>query len=433
MSSALAIAAVTAVLKDLLDNGLIDHDVPAQVGDVSVTALPLDRIPTDANERSQLNLFLYRVTPNTAWRNMGMPSRDARGARLTNPPLALDLHYLLTAFGAQDFHTDILLGYGMQLFHETPVLTREAIRRALRPPLSVDPGDALPPHLKLLDDAELDEQAELIKITPESLSTEEISKLWAAFQARYRPTAAYLVTVVLIQSKGPARSPLPVLQPVVDVRPNLLPPVTLLTAALPPDEQPSLRPVDDGGELEVLTIQGYNLDRAADEVVVRFRSGRLETPNERPPASLSGTAITLTLLDNPGDDPSGWPAGVYTVSVVYRTAGQPDLVTNELPLAIAPRVTAISAQRQAPDDVAIEVHFTPPVRPVQNVSLLLGGQEIPSPAHESETDELTFHANVAPGTYRVRLRVDGVETLLVDRSQKPPRYRTGPTYEVTIP
>ena len=49
MSTALAIASVTAVLKDLLNNGLIDHNVSAQVGEsVLVTALPPDRIPTDA-------------------------------------------------------------------------------------------------------------------------------------------------------------------------------------------------------------------------------------------------------------------------------------------------------------------------------------------------------------------------------------------------
>ena len=38
MSSPLAIAAVTAVLKDLLNNGLIDHDLASTVGGVRVTA-----------------------------------------------------------------------------------------------------------------------------------------------------------------------------------------------------------------------------------------------------------------------------------------------------------------------------------------------------------------------------------------------------------
>src|SRR6266540_6897560 len=44
MSSALVIASMTAVLKSLLDNRLIEHGVAATVGDVSVTALPPDRI-----------------------------------------------------------------------------------------------------------------------------------------------------------------------------------------------------------------------------------------------------------------------------------------------------------------------------------------------------------------------------------------------------
>ena len=210
MSSALAIASVTAVLRDLLNNGLIDHNLASSVGDVEVSALPPDRIETgDSAEKSQLNLFLYQVTPNQGWRNVALPSRDARGDRLTNPPLALDLHYMLTAYGAKAFHCEILLGYGMQLLHETPVLARDAIRRALSPPFPVN-GDGLPASLQALSASELAEQIEQIKITPLSLSTEEISRLWTAFQAKYRPTAAYQVSVVLIESKRSTRSTLPV-------------------------------------------------------------------------------------------------------------------------------------------------------------------------------------------------------------------------------
>ena len=46
MSSPLAIAGVTAVLKDLLNNGLIDRDLSKHVGDVKVSSLPPDRIYT---------------------------------------------------------------------------------------------------------------------------------------------------------------------------------------------------------------------------------------------------------------------------------------------------------------------------------------------------------------------------------------------------
>ena len=108
---ALAIAAVTAVLKDLLNNGVINNDIASTVGEVAVTSLPPDRIDvSDGNERNQLNLFLYQVTPNAGWRNVGLPSRDSRGERISNPPLALDLHYMLSAYGTRDLHPEILLG-----------------------------------------------------------------------------------------------------------------------------------------------------------------------------------------------------------------------------------------------------------------------------------------------------------------------------------
>src|SRR3569832_2409248 len=102
MSSPLALAAVTAVLRDLLNNGLIDHDITGALGNnVTVTAVQTDTIAIDGNNaRTQRNLFLHQVTPNAGWRNVGLPSRDDRGTRLANPPLALDLHYLLTAYGA---------------------------------------------------------------------------------------------------------------------------------------------------------------------------------------------------------------------------------------------------------------------------------------------------------------------------------------------
>ncbi|HJV60820.1 MAG TPA: DUF4255 domain-containing protein, partial [Albitalea sp.] len=137
MSSALAIAAVTASLKDLLNDGLMDNDL-SSVGSFAVTAQPPDRVTTGATENNQLNLFLYQVTANSGWRNVGLPSRDRAGQSLGNPPLALDLHYLLSAYGAQDLNAEVLLGYAMQVLHDTPVLSRAQLRTALGPPPPVD-------------------------------------------------------------------------------------------------------------------------------------------------------------------------------------------------------------------------------------------------------------------------------------------------------
>ena len=212
MSSALAIAGVTAVLRDLLNDGLINHNVSGLLGStVTVSAVPPDRVvPANGAESTQLNLFLHQVTFNTGWRNHALPSRDGSGTqRLSNPPLALDLHYLVSAYSAEELGSEILLGYAMQLLHETPVLDRKAITTALNPSPSVE--TTLPPALRALAECGLADQVEQIKLVPDPLSTEEMSKLWTAVQSHYRPTAAYVATVVLIESSKPTKPTLPVL------------------------------------------------------------------------------------------------------------------------------------------------------------------------------------------------------------------------------
>ena len=45
-----------------------------------------------------------------------------------------------------------------------------------------------------------------MKLTPQALSTEDINRLWTAFQAHYRATASYLASVVLIRRQRPTAS-----------------------------------------------------------------------------------------------------------------------------------------------------------------------------------------------------------------------------------
>ena len=65
------------------------------------------------------------------------------------------------------------------------------------------------------------------------------------------------------------------------------------------------------------------------------------------------------------------------------------------------------------------------------VSLLLGNTEILADAHPAQTGTLTFTASgLTAGALWFRLRVDGVDSLLVDRSKTPPVY--DPTQQVTV-
>jgi len=447
MSNALAIAAVTATIRDLLQNSLSSNPGTTPFGgSVNVSAIAPDRIRIENDNLVQLNLFLYHVTPNPGWRNAALPSHDALGQRLTNPPLALDLHYLLSAYSQQDFQAEILLGYAMHILHETPVLPREAIRATLVPPDGVAPGS--PAEVALID-SDLADQVELIKVTPQSLTSEEIYRLWGAFQTSYRPSVAYHVSVVLIEGERGTRSPLPVLtrgRPVLNsdrdegimVKANLLPPFPTLQETSPPNRQPSVRMGD------VLSCSGHHL--AGDQVFVRFRHSRLGQLLEIPaspsvPATETGFQVQIPSVPPPGPivadsplHPDNWRAGVYGLSAVIRRNGQPDRVTNELPLALAPRISVVVSLPDADGNVTFTATVKPMVWQAQMPTLIVGDRElVAQPIVVPKTDTLTLTANVADlptGPQWVRLRVDGIESILIDRTKTPPIF--DPTQQVTL-
>ena len=416
MSSPLAIAGVTAVLKDLLNNGLVDHNLSSTVGPVQVSARPLDRIvPAGGSaDPNQLNLFLYHVALNAGWRNVGLPSRDDRGQRVSNPPLALDLFYLLTAYGDKDFHAEILLGYAMQLLHETPVLTRDAIRAALRGGGALDPapvtGAILPSDWQSLAAADLAEQVEQIKIAPHSLNTEELSKLWTAFQAGYRPSAAYQVSVVLIESHRPTRASLPVRERQFRVLPFQRPFIG----------EVSPQTVEVGSNL---VVSGQHL--AADVVKVRF--GGTETV----PATVTSDQIEAHV-------PAGLAAGVNTVQILHQLdfgTGSPSephrlFESNVAAFIVAPKLTVPAQPEPVFGPVARGTDFTltvaPPVGRAQDVRLLVGNRAILLPARPMTDPPTTAILKFAvpkdfpTGEFLVRLQVDGAQSkLALDPTQDP--------------
>lgn len=430
MSGPLAIAGVTAVLKDVLNNGLIDHDLAA-VGSFSVTAMPPDRITTGTQEPNQLNLFLYQVTPNQGWRNAGLPSRDSSGERVSNPPLALDLHYLLTAYGAQDFNAEILLGYALQIFHETPVLSRRDIRTALGSPAPVGTG-LLPSTFGNLSALDLAEQIEQIKITPHYLTTEELSKLWTAMQARYRQSMAYQVSVVLIQSTKLTKTALPVLRRGkedhgVDAAANVLSLFPLLESIhIGPVEDAGIEPLPSSyprAELGLqLILQGQNL--AGDSVRVEFKHTRYAEPGHplflAPisipilPADRTKSSIKLTL---PADSAAqtAWRTGLYSV-VVRVTRGAEEHHSNDKLLGLAPRINAIAPPNpiaRVGTNATLTLTCSPQVLIEQTATLLLPDREVIANAHATNTDTLVFVIANAPVVtdLPLRLRIDGVDSM----------------------
>lgn len=437
MSSPLAIAAVTAVLKDLLNDGLLNHDL-SQVGSFSVTALPPDRISTGQTEPNQLNIFLYQVTANIGWRNEGYPSRDASGTRLTNPPLALDLHYLLTAYGAQDLNAEILLGYAMQLMHETPILSRGQLRAVLGG-APVVPGTILPNPFGTMSAADLADQIELIKLSPAFLSTEELSKMWTAMQARYRPSMAYTASVVLIQSEGPTKSAPPVLKrgaqdrgPVALASP--FPDLSSVRSTIS-ELLPSMRLGDD------LIVTGSNLD-VTGMVTAVFENQKLGLVREiLAPAATSPTKLSLHIpsIADDADAMNEWASGMYTLSLSIARPGVPVWSTNGIPIALSPLIT-VSPLNAAPGDLNLTVTCTPRIDPRQEseTMLIFGSQTvkpaaISNPGDPQQPTTLTFTVpGVVAGEYVVRLRVAGIDSLPVQISGSPAQFDFDPQQKVKV-
>lgn len=182
----LAIAYTTALLKSLLEHGLARNQIADLVGGVSVAALLPEQAGSAADEQAHLNLFLSHVVPNTRVRSL-----DVRSERPA-APLALDLHYIVTADSAKELHTEMLLGYVGEFFRERPSLCYQARSwRVLGNPALKQEATAGPSVAWAT--AELAAQIESIAIRPLFQSPDELSKIWSALQVKYRPSLSYKV------------------------------------------------------------------------------------------------------------------------------------------------------------------------------------------------------------------------------------------------
>jgi hypothetical protein len=400
MSNALSIAAVTAVLKDLIENNLVKDAIATTLGDVIVTALPPDRITQGTDERAQLNLFLYQVSQNrnADWVSGEFRSKQPRQVRShnQNPPLALDLHYLLTAYGAKDFQAELLLGYAMQLLHDTPVFSRELIETSLKN-AAINTSSVLSQALTTVSLSDVAENIGQIKISPEFFNMEETSKLWSSLQTHYRPSAAYQASMVLIDSCNYHKS--------VDsgIQPFLEPVIEQVT---PPSEAG-----------KALIIRGKRL--RGDLTRVRLQG--IEKLIE--PKAFQDTQMSVLL-------PPGLYAGVCGLQVVHLKMPVPGIEDRETASNIAafvlhPTITTTVAQIQDSGsnsrNAEIIVKFNPQVGKKQRVVLLLNevsdnAGETYSFAVASRTDDIDSITipvkNIKPGTYFVRVQVDGAESPL---------------------
>ncbi|WP_299621922.1 DUF4255 domain-containing protein [Pelagibius sp.] len=421
MSDGFAIAAITAVLRARINARLVANNVGAVVGNFSVSAIPPDLVRgTAGNDPTQLNLFLHQVTPNAIQRNRDQAARSSLGQLAKRPTLALDLHYLMTAYGAQAYFAEVLLGHSTMLLHEEPLLTRQQIREALNPP---PPAPPLPAPITT---SGIDEQVEMIRISPESITSEEMSRMWSALDAQYRPSVAYKVSVALLESTlspGPA---LPARRRIIKTIPTVGARITDLRNAA--DGDPTITMASS------IVIEGEGF--AVSGLSLLF-GGQAHTPQ---PDQIRASQITLPLSDLAT---APLPGLVPLQIAIDSDLGDPPvahraLVSNTvaLPLSATFTFTTTPVSERVVDGVTLRtgdaaLTITPAVGRRQ--ALQLSFNEIAAPAGRAPrhyafdaprdngitvpnvdtTTTVTFrYRDVAAGDYLLRLRVDGVDSPL---------------------
>jgi hypothetical protein len=315
MSNHLAIATVTAALGRRLKE-TITQDIG---GGADVTfGRPKKQNDNGDVQDGVVNLFLYQVSPNPELRNDDLPTRAADGRLTLRPQVALDLHYILSFYGDESrLLPERMLGSVVRSLHAEPVLTRSVIERTRTD------GD-----YDFVANADLDSAVETVRFVPESLSLEELSKLWSVFfEIPYALSVAYKASVVLITPDEAPRDVLPVTSRLLSVQPSVAALVT------PPSSLPALQLwlKSDAG----LTFDSNGVSRWEDE---SGRGHHAEQANQNRRPALIGHAIGQRpalrfngvdhdlALSGPSYDAAGSITALTVCALVRSSADDPQII-----------------------------------------------------------------------------------------------------------
>jgi hypothetical protein len=420
MSNFLSIAAVTEAFRQVLGEAA----TASNVAGATATAVR----PTSGTSNGQpgqppttgVNLFLYQVTPNGSFRNVDAPTRRADGTLIQPSRSAYDLHYLLTFYGSEaNLEQQRILGSVLRALHAVPVLTHKRL-------------ETVKMSFPFLAAANVETEAESIRLTMQALNLEELSKLWSVFfQTTYNLSLAFQASVVFIDGTEVASPALPVQSRNVYVRPFVQPVVErVLSQKTPTGEALPDRAIVVG---DTVVLQGRQLQ--GDVNLVRL--GELEIT----PLEVNETQIKF-LLDMPPFTPQSLRAGVQGLQVIQQILmGTPEMPhegveSNVVPFVLRPTVTAgaVSISNHVVDTVTlctddVTLNFSPRVGVRQRVVLLLNEFNPPTtrppwayrfevpftpanPADTSVASIVTRVREVAAADYLVRVQVDGAESPL---------------------
>jgi hypothetical protein len=356
MANGFALPALSHVLRRLLLDAAPPDDLSfLGAGGWQVSMLAPDLVKRGDKDAPLLNLFLYQVGRNSGWHNRNARTHDADGNRTAAPPLAVDLRYLITAYGSKAYQAEALLAHALVALHDRPVLTRDYIADSLKLPVTPEKID------KQLAASGLAEQVESVQLSVDNFSVDDLSRLWSAFQLGLRPSVSLLATVLLLSSRRTPRTTLPVTSRTITTVPLKRPVIESVAAA-----DGAALPIEPGTRIvvtgQLLFDDPMQLSIGATDVTATIDAAAPDFPAK----------LTLTL---PAVLPAEMFAGVQTIQVHHgiQIAGEPAprplVASNVESFLLRPRVTA--AAQDAGTVRAVLVDFAHEIGATQSVSVTL--------------------------------------------------------------
>lgn len=388
MSNFLALATVSAALQLHLSDA-----VRAAVSGAEVW---VDRSDVKRTQPG-VNIYLYRSTPDPALRNQELPTRRADASPVAPPRAAQTLHYLLTYHGKDDeMVPQRLLGATVAALHTRPVLTRELFERV------VAEATETPPSHPYLATSDLPDAEEVVRVCPDELDLDELSKLWSVFfQSPYQLSTTWTATPVLLEEQ--------------DGLPLPAPPVTDRRLAVRLLRHPTVRAVRDAADPRAAVLGDSVLEITGSGLVGEDTTVRVGTADLAPLGGSAPSAVRVALAGTPG-----LRAGPVPVLVQHRwLLGDPPEArraetSNAVAVLVCPTVTAsVSA-----GTLTVVSDLPVGVRQRAAVSLLAPADGstvrlVDVPDRDQDATSLTVPVpDVPAGSYAVQLHVDGAASPL---------------------
>jgi len=173
-----SIQAITTVSRAIL--ALLERARTEELGSVALSAARTADLATPPADG--VALVLHRLSPRQTLRSTPPGSDPRRPGAL--PPLPVDLHYLVTAWGPTAERQQLLLAWVMRTLEDTPVLSAALLNRSAQV-------------------APVFREHESVELLREPFSQEEFASLWESLRSCAQPAVPYVARTVLLDPRAP--------------------------------------------------------------------------------------------------------------------------------------------------------------------------------------------------------------------------------------